>query len=230
MINLALTTDKLQIITSAASTIDVHASWVDDVSDAMTPGKTNTAIASATTTDVVPAPGSGVRNVKLLSARNRDAALSSDVTVQYNANGTLYQLFKCTLQIGEELIMREGVFFHHDVNGGVYGYSGAGIDVQIFTATGANTWTKPTPFTPRAVNANLWGAGGGGGAGSSVATHLAIKIPGAGGGGGAHADDIFLAADLPSTVTVTIGAGGLAGAKGAAGALGGDGGVGGTTS
>lgn len=120
MLNLALTTDKISLITSAAKTIDVHASFVDDASDVFTPGKQNTAITTATTTDIVAVPGaSTVRNVKFISIRNKDAA-SCDVTVQYNANGTLYQLFKCTLATMEELVCREGVWFHFDASGGVY--------------------------------------------------------------------------------------------------------------
>ena len=119
MLNLALTTDKLSLITGQAKTIDVHASYVDDVSDTFTPGKQNTAISTATTTDIVAAPASGVRNVKFISIRNKDAA-SCDVTVQYNANGTLYELMKCTLATMEELTCREGVWFHFDQYGGVY--------------------------------------------------------------------------------------------------------------
>lgn len=122
MLNLALTTDKLSLITGSAADVDVHASWVDDAAGTFTAGKTNTAITTATTTDIVPVPGaSTIRNVKFLSVRNKDSADSTDVTVQFNANGTLYQLHKVTLLAGEELVLREGVFFHYDTNGGVYG-------------------------------------------------------------------------------------------------------------
>src|SRR5690349_5671443 len=101
MLNLATTTDKLDLITSSAATVDVHASWVDDLNpgtaDAMTPGKTNTAISSATTTDIVPSPAANtVRNVKFISIRNRDASLGCDVTVRYNQNATIFQLQKVT--------------------------------------------------------------------------------------------------------------------------------------
>lgn len=122
MLILALTTDKISVITSSGADIDAHASWVDDLADAMTPGKTNTAILTATTTDIVPVPGASTyRNIKFLSLRNIDGATSNDVTVQFNANGTLYTLFKCTLLAGEELVCHEGVWFHYDSNGGVYG-------------------------------------------------------------------------------------------------------------
>ncbi len=173
MMNLALTTDKIQLVTSAAAAVDVHASWVDDLNpgsgDAMTPGKTNTAISTATTTDIVPAPAaSTVRNVKHIDIMNRDASLTCAVTVKYNANGTTYQLTNAvSLLPGESLVLREGIWFHYDANGGVYPYTAPSqADIQTFTATGANTWTKPTSFTPRAVMVRIWGAGGGGGAGA----------------------------------------------------------------
>lgn len=122
MLNLAITTDKLALITSAAATVDVHASWVDDASGTFTAGKTNTAITTAATTDIVPVPGaSTIKNIKFISIRNKDAAVTTDVTVHYNANATLYQLVKATLLAGEELVLREGVWFHYDTNGGVYG-------------------------------------------------------------------------------------------------------------
>jgi hypothetical protein len=31
------------------------------------------------------------------------------------------------------------------------------VDVQTFTSSGANTWTKPTSFTPKVVFVKLWG-------------------------------------------------------------------------
>lgn len=112
MLNLVLTTDKLQIITSSAATIDVHASFADLSGSTVTPGKQNTALSSAATTDVVAAPASStVRNVKTLHLRNKDASLSCDVTVQFNANATLYELAKYTLAPGQMLQYIEGIGF-----------------------------------------------------------------------------------------------------------------------
>jgi hypothetical protein len=130
VLNLALTTDKLDLITSAASTCVVHVSYVDDVIESAGPprvdifnaGKQNTAISTATTTDICAAPASTViRNVKFISIRNTDASVSNVVTPRVNANGTIYELFSCTLLFDEELVCREGVWFHYDSNGGVYG-------------------------------------------------------------------------------------------------------------
>ena len=110
MLLLVATTDKLQIVTGAAAAIDVHASWSDNAAGAITYGKTNTAITTATTTDVVAAPGaSTVRNVKTLHIRNKDASVASDVTVVYDQNGSDFEIRKETLQPGEHLDYIEGI-------------------------------------------------------------------------------------------------------------------------
>lgn len=118
MILLTATTDKIQVITSAATTIDVHASFMD-VSNAVPPvvqgntsGRLNAAITTATTTDVVDAPAaSTIRNVKCLNIRNKHATTASDITVQFNQNGTLFELYKVTLSAGQTLEFVEGVGF-----------------------------------------------------------------------------------------------------------------------
>lgn len=102
MILLTSTSDKLQIVTSAAATVDVHASWVDNTSTAVTPGRTNTAITTAATTDVVAAPAASTqRNVKTLHVRNISNSLTTDVTVQHTDGTTAAQLYKITLVPGE---------------------------------------------------------------------------------------------------------------------------------
>lgn len=112
MIILADTNDKLQVVTDAAVTVDVHASFMDYASGTVTPGKQNTAITTATTTDVVAAPGASTyRNVKTLHIRNKHASTSVVVTVQYDDNGTDYELHKTTLLAGECLEYIEGVGF-----------------------------------------------------------------------------------------------------------------------
>lgn len=105
-------TDKLQITTSSAATVDVHASWTDLLGSAVTPGRTNTALSSAATTDVVATPAaSTIRNVKTLHIRNKDAALACDITVVYNQNGTSFQIHKVTLAAGDTLEYIEGIGF-----------------------------------------------------------------------------------------------------------------------
>jgi hypothetical protein len=61
MLLLTSTSDKLQIIsiiTSQAASIDVHASWVDNASNNITPGRTNSVITTAATT-IIAAPAAG---------------------------------------------------------------------------------------------------------------------------------------------------------------------------
>jgi hypothetical protein len=110
MLLLTLTTDKVQLVSSAAGSLDVHASWVDNASGTITPGRTNTNIATATTTDVVAAPGSStVRNIKTLNVRNQSASVANTVTILFNQNATTFELFKCSLAAGELLSYVEGL-------------------------------------------------------------------------------------------------------------------------
>src|SRR5262245_21720512 len=113
MLLLVSTSDKIQVITGQAITTDVHASYVDfDGSASVTPGRKNTAITTATTTDVVAAPGSGVyRNVKTLLIRNKHATSSVDVTVQHTDGTTTAELHKVTLAPQQALEYVEDVGF-----------------------------------------------------------------------------------------------------------------------
>lgn len=111
MLLLVLTTDSLQLVTSAAVNTDVHASFVDLAAGLVTPGKQNTAITTAATTTIVAAPGASTsRNIQTLTVRNKGAA-DQDVTVVFNANATLYELHKATLLPGQALIWLDGVGF-----------------------------------------------------------------------------------------------------------------------
>lgn len=76
------------------------------------------------------------------------------------------------------------------------------VDHQTFTGSG--TWTKPSVVSASRVLVRMWGAGGGGSSNSQ----------GGGGGGGAYVEKWFLASDLGSTETVTIGAGGSTNSSG----------------
>lgn len=105
-------TDKLQLVTDAAVTVDVHASFMDLNGTTVTPGKQNTAISTAATTDIVATPAASTyRNVKSMTIRNKHASSSVVVTVVYDSNGTDYELHKTQLLAGECLEFIEGVGF-----------------------------------------------------------------------------------------------------------------------
>lgn len=116
MLLLANTTDKIQVITGQAVTVDVVTSFMDasnadpPVVKGSTSGRLNTAITTAATTDIVAAPAaSTLRNVKTVHIRNKHASSSVDITVQYNQNGTLFEIHKVTLKAGEALEYIEGI-------------------------------------------------------------------------------------------------------------------------
>lgn len=112
-------TDKIQVITSAAITCDVVAAFLDmsmgdpPVVKGSTSGKQVTAITTATTTDVVAAPAAlHLRSIKYLGIRNKHATSSVDITVQINVSATLYELHKVTLRAGETLEFVDNLGFY----------------------------------------------------------------------------------------------------------------------
>jgi hypothetical protein len=122
MLNLTTTTAKVNVVTSSAATVDTQASWVDmdpsTTPPTFTPDVTNKNISSATTTDVSGSPtGTKRRNVKALNIRNKDGALSVDVTVSHTDGTTSVELKKVTLAPGEVLEYVEGVWSVYDTTG-----------------------------------------------------------------------------------------------------------------
>lgn len=112
MLLLTSISDKLQVVTSSAATVDVHASFMDYDGAVVTPGRQDTAIAAATTTDIVPAPGASVkRNVKTLHIRNRHGSTSVDVTIKHTDGSTPVELHKETLLAGEDLQYTDALGF-----------------------------------------------------------------------------------------------------------------------
>lgn len=129
MINLASTSDLIQVVTSHAAQIEVHASWVDLNGTTVTPGRTNTPhITTATTTTVVGSPAaSTVRNVKHLNITNDHASQSCIVTVEHYDGTTAIELMAFTLLPGENMIFNaEGRWAHRDSQGAEYPPAGLG--------------------------------------------------------------------------------------------------------
>lgn len=84
---------------------------------------------------------------------------------------------------------------------------GVTVNISEFTATG--TWTKPAGVS--AVYVWLIGAGAGGPSGARATGTGTLATSGNAGGGAGQNFKVFNASILPSTVTVTIGAGGAGG-------------------
>lgn len=90
------------------------------------------------------------------------------------------------------------------------------VDVQVFSATGAHTWTKTGALPASAtVVVEVLGAGGGGGvAGQSSAGQLSAGL---GGCSGSYIKAYALASNLAATEPVQVGTGGNAGSRSNAG-------------
>jgi hypothetical protein len=119
MLLLTGTSDKIQVVTSAAVAMEVHASYVDNASGTITPGRQNTEISTSTTTDIVGSPGASTqRNVQTIIIRNNHASSSNDVTVRHTDGTTAVDIFKATLAFGEAIQYLDGVGFQVLTNAG----------------------------------------------------------------------------------------------------------------
>jgi hypothetical protein len=106
------------------------------------------------------------------------------------------------------------------------GGGSATTDNRIYAAD--DTWTNPSPSTPKRVFVRLVSAGGGGGSGRKGASGE-VRCGGGGGAAGSVVEYWTLTTELSATESVTIGAGGTGGASqttnssnGNAGTAGGD--------
>ena len=115
MLLLTSVADQLQIVTSAAGAIDVHATWVDTkpADGTITPGRTNTSIVTAATTSIAGSPAaSQQRNVKTLHIRNKHASVTNDVTIRHSDGTVAVEIYKRTLQPTDEIELTDqgGIF------------------------------------------------------------------------------------------------------------------------
>jgi hypothetical protein len=103
MIILASTSDKVQLITGGTETVDIHTSYMDYNGTTVTPGRKNSNVSSAVTTDIVAAPGSSIqRNVKTINVRNKDAAPAA-IIIQHVDGANTVELFSTSLLANSEL-------------------------------------------------------------------------------------------------------------------------------
>jgi hypothetical protein len=148
---LTSTSDKIQVITSSTADIDVHASYVDLAAGVVTPGRTNSKITTATTTDVVGAPAaSTTRNVKTLHVANIHASSSNVVTLQLTDGTNVIQIESVTLLAGERISYREGIGTRVIDAQGIEKVQPpvvAPIYVKSLSADQSNSTTTPTNVT-----------------------------------------------------------------------------------
>jgi hypothetical protein len=107
---LTSTNDLIYLITESAVTIDVYVGYddLDTTDNTMTPGRSNSAITTATTTTIVSAPGSNiVRKIKNINIKNKHATSSCIVTLQHTDGTTVIELDKRTLYAGDSININE---------------------------------------------------------------------------------------------------------------------------
>jgi len=129
MLILSSTSDIIRLTTgTATSTIEVHASWVDNASGTITPGRTNTRITTAATTTIVASPGASTqRNVKGLYITNNSSGTTCSVGVEHFDGTNAVELMQFNLLPGENMTFNEdGGWRHRDANGAEYPPTGAG--------------------------------------------------------------------------------------------------------
>lgn len=217
MIFLSSTVDLLQVISTSTVALKVNASWIDLLGTAATPGRTNTAISTATTTNVVASPASSTtRNLKSMYINNTDASASETITVQHTDGTTVIPLWIGSLNAGDVLQYNEIDGFTVIDKTGARKIAAAGgrLLKTTFLSTGS---TFTTSGQTNSMRVRQCGGGGGGAGCTSVASAASY---GGGGGGGAYAEKLFSV--TPNTAyTYAIGTAG-AGNSGAAGGNGGN--------
>lgn len=97
--------------------------------------------------------------------------------------------------------------------------TGYRLFTTLYYTAGATAFTKATYTGFKAAKVRM--VGGGGGGGGAEATSGTQLSAGSGGGGGAYAESFLLDAVIPSSVTVTVGAGGAGGVGAVVGSAGG---------
>ena len=129
MLLLTSVSDIIRLVTgAAASTIEVHTSYMDVSGTTITPGRTNTRITTATTTTIVASPAASTqRNVKAIYVTNNSAGTSCMVGVEHTDGTNAVEIMQFVLLPGENMGYREdGSWVHRDQNGAEYPPSGLG--------------------------------------------------------------------------------------------------------
>jgi microcystin-dependent protein len=137
MLILASTSDRLQLLVGSAGSINVHASYLDNVAGAVNPGRKNTAITTTGVTEIVAPPLASVqRNVKTLHIHNHSTS-PNVVTVQHSDGTISAQLYRQTLQPNDTLQYVDEIGFG-SVGQGSGGSGGSTGDARLTLKTVAD--------------------------------------------------------------------------------------------
>lgn len=121
MIILSTTTDEIHCVLSSAVTtnqLQFMTAWRDRTSTTFVAGRTVGLTNNTTQVTLAAAPASSTqRIIDYLSIYNNDTA-NATVQIHFDANGSEYILFKCTLAAGEKLEYAEGNGFQVIANSG----------------------------------------------------------------------------------------------------------------
>jgi hypothetical protein len=104
MLVLDTTTKSITVAMSGAAATtnpDFVAAWSDDTGTSFTEGASDGALNGTTQVTIVAAPAASTRRlIKTISVQNKDTAAVT-ITVTYNNNGTLRNIAKVILQVGD---------------------------------------------------------------------------------------------------------------------------------
>lgn len=214
MLTLQGASETIRVVSDNTATLDVYASFTDDVAGTITTkGPQGTAISTATTTPVVAAPGaSNRRAISHLIIENKSGATTANPIVQWFDGTNAFQLIQTSLAPGESLHYEDGDGWRVcSADGSVkQTTSGPGQFLRRTIYTTGSAATHTFLAATRAVRAIGLACGGGGGGCSSSASNCAV------GGGGAAGGlfDVLVTGTAFSTGTYTVSAtGGTAGAN-----------------
>lgn len=146
------TSDKLQLVTSAAADIEARLSAIviDTSSPPVVQGGSFVAdplpsITTATTTDLIVGTASRIKRVMEATFRNNHASTACDVTVQHTDGTDTVTIIKATLLAGESLCYTDnGTWLHYDTNGAIYPSVGnAATQAEMEAGTATNKYVTP---------------------------------------------------------------------------------------
>lgn len=163
MITLDDTTTKLQLTTSSAEAVDVSVSYQDERNDGtrILCGSQETAISSATTTDILAAPALSIRRVLKQATISNKGVASNTVTALKDVNGTDYRLGGAVaLATGEWMtIAEDGSFAVYEATGKLKVQTGGGGGGDALTTNPLSQFAATTSAQLAGVITDETGSG-----------------------------------------------------------------------